>query len=56
MVDMCKFNTTTVERSTGIAIVGSGSLVGPIAVALYDGYGLAMAHGTCPRSVHSTIS
>lgn len=58
VIDMGRFNTTTVDRSTGteIATVGSGLLVGEIALALYDDYGLAMAHGTCPRLVAPYIN
>ncbi|KAJ7756187.1 glucooligosaccharide oxidase [Mycena metata] len=47
VIDMARFTNITVNPESQTAVVGSGSRLGDIALALND-YGLAMPHGTCP--------
>ncbi|KAJ7160913.1 glucooligosaccharide oxidase [Mycena filopes] len=47
VIDMARFTNITVDPASRTAVVGSGSRLGDIALALND-YGLAMSHGTCP--------
>ncbi|KAJ7270858.1 glucooligosaccharide oxidase [Mycena rebaudengoi] len=47
VIDMSRFATVTVNAAAKTAVIGTGSRLGEIAVAL-NKYGLAMPHGTCP--------
>ncbi|KAH9480021.1 Chitooligosaccharide oxidase [Psilocybe cubensis] len=47
VVDLRNFKSISVDPSTGNAVVGSGSRLGDIALALNNA-GRAMSHGTCP--------
>lgn len=51
VIDVSKFKTVTVDKETGIATIGSGMLVGPVAVALFEQSGLAIPHSTGTRLV-----
>ncbi|KAK2765985.1 hypothetical protein FQN54_007500 [Arachnomyces sp. PD_36] len=48
VIDMKKFNTTSVDPDTGIATVGSGLRTGVVAQAIFDDSERAISHGTCP--------
>lgn len=48
MVDMKYFTNVTVDPTTQIASVGTGSRLGNVAVALFNQGGRAFSHGTCP--------
>ena len=48
IVDLSNFKYIDVDNSTDIAVVGAGSRLGDIAVALFNQAGRAIPHGTCP--------
>ncbi|KAK4443408.1 Glucooligosaccharide oxidase [Podospora aff. communis PSN243] len=48
VVDLENLNDITVDRSTGIAVVGAGVRIGNLALAVYEQGRRALAHGTCP--------
>lgn len=48
VVDMGKFNHFSFDKSSQIASIGAGCLLGQVAQSLYD-EGRAMPHGTCPQ-------
>ncbi|KAF8988419.1 glucooligosaccharide oxidase [Cyathus striatus] len=47
VVDMKNFNTVTVDSSTSTAVIGTGTRLGNVALAL-NSQGRALPHGTCP--------
>ncbi|KAK0710273.1 hypothetical protein B0T26DRAFT_755358 [Lasiosphaeria miniovina] len=49
MIDLENFNAVTLDKVTGIAVVGGGVRLGNLALAIYNNRNLrALAHGTCP--------
>lgn len=51
VIDLAKLNGTAFDAATGIATLGSGLLVGPAAVALYEEAGVGFPHSTGTRLV-----
>jgi len=48
VVDLENLNDITVNKTTGIAVVGAGVRIGNLALAVYAQGRRALAHGTCP--------
>ena len=48
IVDLSNLKHINVDVSTGVAVVGAGSRLGDIALALFNQAGRAIPHGTCP--------
>lgn len=51
IVDLRRFNTVTVDAKEHTTVIGAGSRLGNIALALYNQGKQAMSHGTCPGYV-----
>lgn len=51
VVDLAKLNSSSVDTASGIATLGSGLLVGPAAVAVYEEAGVGFPHSTGTRFV-----
>ncbi|KAH9917719.1 uncharacterized protein B0H18DRAFT_1123430 [Fomitopsis serialis] len=48
VVDLAHLNDIEVDNSTGIAMIGTGSRLGDIAIRLFNQGGRALPHGVCP--------
>lgn len=48
ILDMRHFNSVTVDQEAHTAVIGTGTRLGNVALALYDQGKQATSHGTCP--------
>lgn len=48
IIDLRRFNNVTADAKAHTAVVGAGSRLGNIALALYNQGKQAISHGTCP--------
>lgn len=56
VVQLDRMYGVTVDKRSKIATVQPGARLGHVATVLYEEYGRAIAHGTCPQSVFPCTS
>lgn len=48
VIELSRMSDVSVDKDTNIATVQAGTRLGHLATVLYEKYGRAVAHGTCP--------